>query len=325
MTVTYRFFENGDYYTQENFADFLRALLTDGYIPNVGNGLAVSAASPASMNVNVGTGMAVVNGYIVENEGTSVTLPISAASSQARIDRVVVRLSAITGRSIAFAVLKGTPASSPVPPTLTKTDDVYEMSLAQIRVNSGATTITSSNIMDERVTARNDAVGITRASKSEYGAVKVGDGISVSNGVISVSYAPYPMLARLYTSDQSLGSLIIANAYNGTEGQVPLGVELQNPTDTHTVSYSTTISVHSGGSVYSGHTVLYALNVVTGDTRDVKTLPTVTGGYHTQTGTVDIQLSELLKARAVSDSAGSVAEIIAHSSPDNNVYLGRPT
>src|SRR5262249_2235760 len=48
-----------------------------------------------------------------------------------------------SGRSAVIAVKQGTPASSPVAPTLTQNDTTYEFPLADARVNAGSTTVTT--------------------------------------------------------------------------------------------------------------------------------------------------------------------------------------
>jgi hypothetical protein len=57
----------------------------------------------------------------------------------------------LTERSIRAVVLQGTPAASPTPPEITRSGDVFELSIAQIRVNANTTIITQSNITDERL------------------------------------------------------------------------------------------------------------------------------------------------------------------------------
>jgi len=63
---------------------------------------------------------------------------------------VVVRLNATPGRTIDILVKKGTPTPSPVPPGLTRTPETWELSLAQVRVEAGATSIVAGKITDER-------------------------------------------------------------------------------------------------------------------------------------------------------------------------------
>lgn len=83
----------------------------------------------------------------------------TANATMPRIDRIVVRYSsALNG--VVLAVLSGTPSASPIPPTLRRTENIYEISLAQVYVGAGATEITAANITDERL--NNDVCGLMR-------------------------------------------------------------------------------------------------------------------------------------------------------------------
>ena len=156
MTEIYGLFDAADpmdpdrVYTSEAFARLFRTMMRDGIVHNDGDELAVSPSVPAAMSVSVGTGMALIQGRYYINDG-DLTLNVEAADpSHPRIDRVVVRLEATPGRTIHAVVKKGTPAPSPVPPGLTRTAETWELSLAQVRVEAGATSIVAGKITDER-------------------------------------------------------------------------------------------------------------------------------------------------------------------------------
>jgi len=123
--------------------------MRDGVVHNDGDELAVSPTVPAAMSVDVGTGMALVQGRYYINDA-ALTLAVEAADpSYPRIDRVVVRADLVV-RTVHAVVKKGTAAASPVPPTLTRTAEIWELSLAQVRVEAGATSIVAAKITDER-------------------------------------------------------------------------------------------------------------------------------------------------------------------------------
>lgn len=122
--------------------------------------LAVTANSPAGMSVRVAAGWAAIVGTIQPNMGTyvayndaTVTLTIATANpSNPRIDLVCMTVndSYYTGAldNVVLQVITGTPAASPVAPTL----PANSISLATVAVAAGAVTITSGNITDQRVT-----------------------------------------------------------------------------------------------------------------------------------------------------------------------------
>jgi hypothetical protein len=120
----------------------------------IGNPLAVLAS--AGMNITVNSGYVYTQGsaaidagiYATVLDGTA-TLTVAAADpTNPRIDTVIVQL-VDTGTSSSTYVVTlqtGTPAASPVAPTL----PANSVLLAQIAVAAGATSIVSGNITDKR-------------------------------------------------------------------------------------------------------------------------------------------------------------------------------
>lgn len=98
------------------------------------------------------------NGVVwwVENEaktGNKLALSVDMADGILnRIDRVVVSWE--TTNYVALpevSILKGTPATNPVPPALTNSDTLRQISLARITIPAGTTAITGDMITDERL------------------------------------------------------------------------------------------------------------------------------------------------------------------------------
>lgn len=140
-------------YDAASLAALFRAVFQrDGVIYGYGGGLAVSATDPVSMNVSVATGGMPIQGRYFEVHTAAEQRAISTADpTNPRIDRVVVKLDNSSGvRSVTLAVKAGTPAASPTPPTLQRDGTVWELSLAQVYVAAGATSISAANITDER-------------------------------------------------------------------------------------------------------------------------------------------------------------------------------
>lgn len=108
-----------------------------------GGDLAVSATS--GLGWSVATGAALIKGFaaIVDTAAATGTLA-TADPSLPRIDTVVLSWTYNSGvPTLSVTQVTGTPASSPVPPTLTTNDTTYQLALANCRVNAGATTIFS--------------------------------------------------------------------------------------------------------------------------------------------------------------------------------------
>lgn len=126
----------------------------DGIFATVSTACQVVASSGMNVVVKAGKGK-VGNHWFYIRSDTSIEVSISDVVLN-RIDAVVVKLD-LTNRTISLYVKNGTLSSSPVAPTLTRTDEVYEIALAYISVNKNITSITSTMITDTR--SNNDLCG----------------------------------------------------------------------------------------------------------------------------------------------------------------------
>ncbi|WP_292485588.1 hypothetical protein [Methanohalobium sp.] len=136
-------------YTSADFARHFDTISGTGYVRGKSNELEVFETSPTGLAINIDTGCAWVQGRFFEIYSEPETRDIPEPSDQDRIDRVVVRLDE-PNRIMELDIIQGTPASDPSPPSLTRTTDIYEISLAQIYVTVGTTSISNSDITDER-------------------------------------------------------------------------------------------------------------------------------------------------------------------------------
>lgn len=149
MAELYRFFNSieGDErnYQAEDFAQFFKNYLGNGFF----RGLGVTAND--TMEISVAPGAAMIEGHEYTNTSTkSLTLDL-ADSTNDRIDRIVLRLDRNTDkRYIKTLVKKGMVATDPKPPSLERNDYIWELSLAQVRVEAGKSYIDGSQIIDER-------------------------------------------------------------------------------------------------------------------------------------------------------------------------------
>lgn len=136
-------------YGSAEWRDYFSRLITSGIIQNNANECKVKPQLTPNKTVFVDTGSIVITGaMLVVSAKVNLTIDQNT-SGQARIDRIVARLN-IADRKIEFAVLKGTPAVSPVAKALTRTSTVYELGLADITLANGYSTITESVINDKR-------------------------------------------------------------------------------------------------------------------------------------------------------------------------------
>jgi hypothetical protein len=154
--------------------------------------LAVTQNSPAGLSVLVASGWAAIVGTTQSNMGTYVgyndattTLSITTADpTNPRIDLVcmTVQDAYYTGslNDVILQVVAGTPAGSPVAPSL----PANSISLATVAVGAGATSITNANITDTRV-----AVTTNIPESGDISAVVAGTGLSGggTSGSVTVS------------------------------------------------------------------------------------------------------------------------------------------
>lgn len=135
-------------YASKDFANFFADLVKSGVLLTSSINLQVIASS--GMTVLLNPGVAFLKGQRYYNDVVkSISIP-TADGSLDRVDRIVVRLN-YPERRISAELIAGTPSSNPQAPSLARTEDVYDLCLAEIRVPRGATAVTQANIYDTRL------------------------------------------------------------------------------------------------------------------------------------------------------------------------------
>ncbi len=134
-------------YLAEDFARYFSSFIGNGVFPTPSTNLQV--VQDVNMQVKLKAGKGWINGRFYELT-EDLTLNVAVADGVLkRIDKVVIRLDFIN-REIKAYLKKGTFASSPISPTLTRTADIYELGIADILINNGVTSIVQANITDLR-------------------------------------------------------------------------------------------------------------------------------------------------------------------------------
>lgn len=153
MSEKYRFFNysEGDEveYQASEFAEYFSRFLSDGVYTESGQ-LGLKVSSGSGLSINVATGYAYVRGYMYHNDDILNKALDAPDSVLDRIDRIVLRFDEVN-RNIKIEVKKGAFSSSPTPPTLINSSTVKELSLAQVRIRKNATSISATDITDERL------------------------------------------------------------------------------------------------------------------------------------------------------------------------------
>ncbi len=147
-----------------------------------------------TMTTLVSPGLAMIKGYVYELQddgGAVYACEHEPSAGSDRIDRVVLKLDLDPDVcAISMGVRTGTPGSSPSAPTLMRSETVYEISLAQIKISAGASSILETDIIDERpdeslcgallpealkLSTLYDRLGIPTATTTEEGLLSASD------------------------------------------------------------------------------------------------------------------------------------------------------
>ncbi len=154
MTVTSGFFnsDGGDRtYDAIDIGKMFDGIILDGVYEAVDNALEVIDST--GMNVIVQTGKCWFDHTYTINDA-NLTLTVSASDPTLnRIDAVVVEVDLSTAvRANSIKIIAGTPAGSPVPPTMETGPEKFQYPLAYITVDAGVTSIDPADISDKRGT-----------------------------------------------------------------------------------------------------------------------------------------------------------------------------
>ena len=149
-------------YTSEFFRDYFASFIGNGVFPNPSDNLQVMVDS--DLDIVVKKGKAWIDGAIhLGDDDQTLTLD-PGDNLLPRIDKIVLKMNLLT-RTITKEIKKGTPATNPVAPNLQRDNDIYELGLANVRVNVGATNIAQSDITDLRLNS--NECGIVKGTIEE--------------------------------------------------------------------------------------------------------------------------------------------------------------
>lgn len=158
MAEKYKFFdpvqrEDGTYdreYSAQEFTDYFKTLINTGILKAAGNQLHV-AANGSNMMTTIDTGVAFILGRYYENDSLKELLHDTESLGNSRIDRIVIRMDLSTeARYVKAFIKKGIPSANPAAPALTQTSNLYEISLAQVKIIGGQTFLPTNAVTDER-------------------------------------------------------------------------------------------------------------------------------------------------------------------------------
>lgn len=135
-------------YNAQQWREIYQTFFSDGVFVDDGDAFKVTPYN--GMTVKVSPGRCNIKGTFGKEESERV-LQLPAATSQDRIDTIVLRWDAnLEARSIDLYVHQGVASATPVHPTLTRTESVWEIALCDVYVTKGATSISSIYLTDCR-------------------------------------------------------------------------------------------------------------------------------------------------------------------------------
>lgn len=154
MAITSGFFNSvsGDrLYNAEQMTLYFEGLISNGIYEDIGEKFHVTAGE--GMSVIVGTGRAMIKSRWVKND-SPITLQIDPAdAAMNRYDAIFLRYNANT-REIGLVLVKGENTSGvPSSPHYIRTNDIYDLQLAVVKVMKNTTAITQDMIVDFRMSA----------------------------------------------------------------------------------------------------------------------------------------------------------------------------
>ena len=132
-------------FSEDNWRKYFKPYIYD----SVQNGLEVSAGTGMTINISSGECHC---GAVVGVLSNDTTLDIDIGDeTYARIDSIAIQYLYGEPSTLSIMVIKGTPSSNPVPPTLNKLfETIWQVEIAQIKVPAGATSSSQYVIIDKR-------------------------------------------------------------------------------------------------------------------------------------------------------------------------------
>jgi len=152
MTEISYFFDSSEYlireYSAEHFGEMFSTFLSNGLVHT--NNIPLLNATQdteGGLKVVLSKGIAMINGHMYKNTDDLFFDIKPLENSFIRTDRLVLRYdNRQEVKAVNAFIIEGVPSINPTPPTLTHSDEIYELSLFQINVKTNNTV----EIIDER-------------------------------------------------------------------------------------------------------------------------------------------------------------------------------
>jgi len=150
-------FFNGRTYDEDTLVELFATILSDGIYSTEGThlevtadglGMTVSVALDSALNV----ARAIIRGRWYKLIAAKALTIGTADATNDRIDRIILRLdkTSTADSPIQLMVLQGTAAETPTAPDISRSGNIWDLSLAQVYVTAGVSVIASDKVTDER-------------------------------------------------------------------------------------------------------------------------------------------------------------------------------
>ena len=273
--------QNGTHPAENDRLTATNSLWGAGGVADYGS-MKISQLATPGMSVQAAVGHAVIPGTEISNQGYYVayndaltTIAIATADpSLPRKDRVVVKVqdSYYSGATnlVSFAVVTGTPASSPVAPAA----PANALSLAIVDVAAGATSIVDANITDDRVQAKFKE-SVFKAQATQANSIQIDALASQTGKALRVNSTSGSQTFAVGVD----GTLTFSDGSTQTTAASTGGIT--------SVTGGTGITVTGSGAVSVAINTATTVDVSTAQTLTNKTLtsPYINLGINAQTGT----------------------------------------
>jgi len=187
MTVTSGFFDSissDRLYTAAQMAAMFDGLITDGVLSEYEDALEPTADS--TMYVAIGIGRAWFLHTWTYNDASASMLIADSEPALDRIDTIVLEVNlSISTRLNTLKVIEGTPAGSPVAPTLVETSEIWQYPLVDVYIAAAVSTIETVDLTDRRGDADCPFVGhlwVPDASETVKGVAEVATITEINTG-----------------------------------------------------------------------------------------------------------------------------------------------
>ena len=153
MALTFGFYDaiSGDRaYNAEQMSSMFDGIINNGVYNSIGEKFMVYQSDTPGMSAKVGSGRAWFDHtWSLNDDWVSVSFDASHALLN-RIDIVYLQVNSDVGvRANSIGVLKGTPASAPVPPTLSATATLHQYALAHVYIAAASTEVLQASITNK--------------------------------------------------------------------------------------------------------------------------------------------------------------------------------